>query len=133
MPIPLHLRRQIGAGRVSPSSAQVPDPTPVVAAAKAKPEPTFVVSPWGRQAPAPPPAPVEEPAPVVEPTAEAAPEPTAAATEAPAEPDFSGLKSNSLKSDLLAYTAFYGLPVDDTNTKAEIWAAIEAHKATLAG
>ena len=132
MPIPLHLRRQIGANRVASHSIAAPppvEPVPVVDVPKAKPEPSFTINPWVRQAKAAAvetPA-VEEPAPAVEePTVETPAEPTA-------EPDFSGLKSTSLKSDLLAYTAFYGLPVDDTNTKAEIWAAIEAHKATLAG
>ena len=47
--------------------------------------------------------------------------------------DFSDLKPTSLKADLLGYAVHYGLPVNDTNTKVEIWAAIEAHKASLAG
>ena len=139
MPIPLHLRRQIGASRVASHSIAAPppvEPVPVVDVPKAKPEPSFTINPWVRQAkvaaaavetPAVETPAVEEPAPAVEePAGEAPAEPTA-------EPDFSGLKSTSLKADLLAYTAYYGLPVDDTNTKAEIWAAIEAHKATLAG
>lgn len=129
MPIPLHLRRQIGASRVSSSTAAEVEPTPVVDVQKAAATPSFTVSPWVRQAKAAAAAvetpAVETPA-VEEPAVEAPAEPTA-------EPDFSGLKSTSLKADLLAYTAYYGLPVDDTNTKAEIWAAIEAHKATLAG
>ena len=50
MPIPLHLRRQIGASRTSPSSVGVPEPTPVVDAPKAAATPSFTVSPWVRQA-----------------------------------------------------------------------------------
>ena len=137
MPIPLHLRRQIGASRVASHSIAAPppvEPVPVVDVQKAKAAPAATINPWTRQAKAAEaapaaeaPAPVEEPAPAVEePAVEAPAEPTA-------EPDFSGLKSTSLKSDLLAYTAHYGLPVDETNTKVEIWAAIEAHKASLSG
>lgn len=131
MPIPLHLRRQIGANRVaSHSIAARPPVEPVPVVETLAPAAAPVVVSWSTKAAAPEPT-VEAPAAPVEPTVESPavePEPTP-------EPsvDFSQLKSTSLKADLLAYTAHYGLPVDETNTKTEIWAAIEAHKASLAG
>lgn len=143
MPIPLHLRRQIGANRVaSHSIAAHPPVEPVPVVETLAPAAAPVVVSWSTKAKAAAPAPAPE--------APAAPEPTVEAPAAPVEPtvespavepeptpepsvDFSQLKSTSLKADLLAYTAHYGLPVDETNTKTEIWAAIEAHKASLAG
>lgn len=136
MPIPLHLRRQIGANRVASHSIAAPPPVePVPVVETLAPAAAPVVVSWSvkaKAAAAPAPTPeAPAPAPVPEPTVEAPavePEPTVEAGV-----DFSQLKSTSLKSDLLAYTAHYGLPVDETNTKAEIWAAIEAHKASLSG
>ena len=133
MPMPLHVRRQIGASRPSlaaPAPAPADAAIPVVETTEA-PKPTFLVKPWTQLAkaasPAPAPAAPEEPAPAPAEEEPAAPAPTTDAT-----PDFSQLKSTSLKADLLEYAAHYGLPVDETNTKTEIWAAIEAHKASLA-
>jgi hypothetical protein len=136
MPIPLHLRRQIGANRVaSHSIVKAPPVEPVPVVETLAPAAAPVITSWSTKAKAAT-APAPEPTP--EPTPEA-PEPTVEAPAVEPEPtpepgvDFSQLKSTSLKSDLLAYTAHYGLPVDETNTKVEIWAAIEAHKASLSG
>jgi hypothetical protein len=91
---------------------------PVVETTEA-PKPTPLIKPWTQLAKASAPEAV-------------APEAVAPAPTTDATPDFSQLKFTSLKADLLEYTAFYGLPVDETDTKVEIWAAIEAHKASLA-
>ena len=77
------------------------------------------------------PAPVEEP--VVEEPVEAAPEapsPAPAPAEEPAPapaPDFSQVHAGSLKAEIVAYADYLGVP--SVGTKAEIWAAIEAHLA----
>jgi hypothetical protein len=106
---------------------------PVVETTEA-PKPTPLIKPWTQLAKASAPEAVapEAVAPEAVAPEAVAPEAVAPAPTTDATPDFSQLKFTSLKADLLEYTAFYGLPVDETDTKVEIWAAIEAHKASLA-
>jgi len=123
-------RRNSSIVRINPNAkppAEVvveasPAPSEAPAAIEQPPAPE-AATPQEEAAPA-----AAEPAPVPEPVA-AEPEPVPAAEEpAPAaEPDFSQVTASSLKADIVAYADYLGVPA--VGTKAEIWAAIEAHLA----